>query len=82
MAAGRENPLVSKYFIEDHPAMIRLLRLIAQEAGDKPVGVCGEMAGHEAAIPILLGIGFRNLSVAPPLVPAVKQVIRNIATTD
>lgn len=82
MVAGRENPLVSKYFIEDYPAMIRLLRLIAREAENRPVGVCGEMAGHETAISTLLGIGFRNLSVAPPLVPAVKQAIRSMAAID
>lgn len=80
LAAGRENPLVSKYFIEDHPAMFRLLRIIIKEAADKSVGLCGEMAGYEAVIPTLVKIGFRNLSVAPPLVPLVKQVIRETSS--
>jgi|GEM_PF-3784892 len=76
MAAGREDPLVSDYFAEDHPAVLRLLRMIVDEAGDTPVEVRGELAGQLDAVPKLLQLGIRALSVAPPLVPGVKQAVR------
>lgn len=76
MAAGRENPLVSDYFVEDHPAVLRLLRIIVDEAGAIPVAVCGELGGQLDAVPKLLTLGIRALSVAPPLVPGVKQAVR------
>jgi len=80
MAAGRENPLVNDYFIEDHPAVLRLIRMVIAEAGDTPVAICGELAGHLDAVPTLVHLGVRTLSVAPPLIPSVKQTIRTITT--
>jgi len=79
MAAGRENPLVNDYFLENHPAVLRLVRTIVEEAGSVPVAVCGELARRLNAIPILLKLGIHTLSVAPPLVPGVKEAIRQIA---
>jgi phosphoenolpyruvate-protein phosphotransferase len=79
MAAGRENPLVNDYFLENHPAVLRLVRTIVEEAGSVPVAVCGELARRLDAIPILLKLGIHTLSVAPPLVPGVKEAIRQIA---
>ena len=79
MAAGRENPLVNDYFMEDHPAVLRLVRIIVDEAGRIPVAVCGELARQLNAIPTLLKLGIRILSVAPPLVPGVKEAIRAIS---
>jgi phosphotransferase system enzyme I (PtsI) len=76
MAAGRENRLVSEYFLENHPAVLRLLRLVVEEAGDTPVAVCGEIATQVDTIPTLLAAGVRNLSVAPTFVPVVKQAVR------
>ncbi|MEO6028250.1 MAG: phosphoenolpyruvate--protein phosphotransferase, partial [Candidatus Binatia bacterium] len=79
MAAGRENPLVSEYFREDHPAVLRLVRIVVEEASAIPVAVCGELARQLAAIPTLLKLGIRSLSVAPPLVPGVKEAVRQAA---
>lgn len=76
MAAGRENPLVGDYFVEDHPAVLRLLRVIFSEAGTAPVSVCGELAGDPAMTATLIEMGARQLSVAPPLVPLVKAAVR------
>jgi phosphoenolpyruvate-protein kinase (PTS system EI component) len=79
MAAGRENPLVNDYFREDHPAVLRLVRIILDEAGHTPVALCGELARQTEVIPVLLKLGIRILSVAPPLIPLVKEAIRQIA---
>ena len=77
MAAGRENPLVSDYFIDDHPTILRLIELVVRESGDTPVSLCGELAGRIDVIPRLLRTGIRSLSVASALVPIVKNAIRN-----
>ncbi len=52
------------------------LRLVAQicRAG-VPVAVCGQLAGDADAIPLLVGLGVRELSVAPARVPAVKRIL-------
>lgn len=76
MAAGRENPLVADYFIDDHPSVLRLIELVVREAGSTPVSLCGELAGRTAAIPTLLQAGIRSVSVSASLVPDVKQAIR------
>jgi phosphoenolpyruvate-protein kinase (PTS system EI component) len=60
--------------------MIRLLRIIIVEASGKPVTICGEMAGREDVVPTLLEIGFRALSVSPPLIPTTKALIRSMDT--
>ena len=82
MAAGRENPLVGDYFMEDHPAVLRLLRIIFSEVGNSPVSVCGELAGNPAMTATLIKMGARHLSVAPPLVPFVKTAVRNTGRQD
>ena len=76
MAAGRENPLVYRYFKDDHPAITRLLHIVGKESGQLPLGLCGELASRHDAIPTLLGAGIRTLSVVPPLIPSVKEVVR------
>jgi phosphoenolpyruvate-protein kinase (PTS system EI component) len=76
MAAGRENPMVTEYFIDDHPAVLRLIELVVRESGDTPVSLCGELAGRIAVMPSLLRTGIRSLSVPAALVPDVKNAIR------
>jgi phosphotransferase system enzyme I (PtsI) len=77
MAAGRENPLVTDYFIDDHPAILRLIELVVRESGYTPLSICGELAGRIDAMPRLLRTGIRSLSVSATLVPDVKNAIRN-----
>jgi phosphotransferase system enzyme I (PtsI) len=76
LAAGRENPSVTEYFIDDHPSVLRLMEIVIKDAGSTPVSLCGELAGRTGAIPELLRIGLRSLSVAPSLVPEIYQMIR------
>jgi len=80
LVAGRDNATVSDYYEETHPSMLRLLGIIIGEASAKPVTICGEMAGREEVIPTLLEIGFRALSISPPLIPTTKELIRSIDT--
>jgi len=76
MAAGRENPMVTEYFIDDHPAVLRLIELVIRESGDAPVSLCGELAGRIDVMASLLRTGIRSLSVPAALVPDVKNAIR------
>jgi phosphoenolpyruvate-protein kinase (PTS system EI component) len=81
MAAGRENPSVTDYFIDDHPAVLRLMEIVIKDAGSTPVSLCGELAGRTVAIPELLRIGLRSLSVASSLLTEVRQTIRSSTVT-
>lgn len=77
MATGRENPLVQHYFKDEHSAVMRLVKIAIEEAGDVPVGICGELAGKPSAVPTLLKSGIQFFSVAPPLIPSTKLAIRH-----
>jgi phosphotransferase system enzyme I (PtsI) len=82
LAVGRDDSTVSHYYIDDHPALLRLLEIIVREAAGKSVTICGELGGREEVIPDLLRMGFRGLSIAPPLIPATKDLIRSISLAD
>ena len=82
LAVGRDDATVSEYYIDDHPALLRLLGIVIREAGDKSVTICGELGGKEEAIPSLLHLGFRGLSIAPPLIPATKDLIRSLSLSE
>jgi phosphoenolpyruvate-protein kinase (PTS system EI component) len=75
LAAGRENPSVADYFIEDHPSVLRLMEIVIQDAGSTPVSLCGELAGKTGTIPELLRLGLRSLSVASSLLSEVRRTI-------
>ncbi len=80
-AADRGNPRVGALYNPLAPAFIRLLDEIvkgARHAG-RWVGVCGEMAGDEQALPILAGLGFDELSVALPRVGGTKAALRRLS---
>lgn len=77
-AADRDNPLVAEYFLKRHPAVMNLVRTVVEQVADKPVSVCGEIAGDVDAIEDLLATGITTLSVAPPLIPHVKDRIRGL----
>lgn len=80
MAADRGNPAVSHLITGLRPAVIRMVHFAVQGAANtgKPVGVCGELAGDPRAVPILLGLGVRELSVNPRDVPLIKHFIRQL----
>lgn len=59
------------------------LRLVAQTCRPGvPVAVCGQLAGNEKAIPLLVGLGVRELSVAPARIPAVKRVLSSMTLAE
>ncbi|HVO27695.1 MAG TPA: phosphoenolpyruvate--protein phosphotransferase [Candidatus Margulisiibacteriota bacterium] len=78
LAVGRDDPTVNRYFLDNHVALLRLLDIILHDAGQVPLTLCGELAGREEMIPQLLAMGFRSLSVAPPLIPGIKALVRGL----
>ncbi|UOE93364.1 phosphoenolpyruvate--protein phosphotransferase [Alkalihalobacillus sp. LMS39] len=73
MAADRMNERVSYLYQPYHPAILRLVNMVIEAAHrqGKWVGMCGEMAGDEVAIPILLGLGLDEFSMsASSILPA------------
>lgn len=71
--AGRADAL--------HPGVLRLIAATAAagEAAGKLVAVCGGAAADGCAVPILIGLGVRELSVVPAAVPAIKRQIRALS---
>jgi phosphoenolpyruvate-protein phosphotransferase/dihydroxyacetone kinase phosphotransfer subunit len=79
LAAERGNAAVAALSDALDPGVLELIRHVCHAArGRVPVAVCGEAAADETAIPVLLGLGVRELSVSPGAVPAVKARVRNL----
>ncbi len=78
MAIDRGNRDVAYLYNPLNPAVLRLLKIItdAGKAHNKPVFMCGEMAGEAIYVPILLGLGLQELSANPQAIPMVKNAIR------
>jgi phosphoenolpyruvate-protein phosphotransferase len=78
LAADRTNPGVANLADAFHPAVLRLIAMVAAaaQAHGKWVGLCGELAGDPLAVPLLLGLGVGEFSMSPRAIPAVKQAIR------
>lgn len=81
LAADRTNAQVAPLASAFHPAVLRLIRdvISAAHREGKWVGLCGELAGEPAAIPILLGLGLDEFSMNAPAIPVAKQVIRSLS---
>ena len=80
LAVDRMNEKIAHLYEPTHPAILRLIKTTVDAAHQHhiPVSVCGEMAGDPVLVPLLVGLGVDELSAAPPLVPAVKFVIRRM----
>ena len=78
LAAERGNAALAALADTLDPGVLRLIAELCRGAADVPVSVCGEAAADPVAIPILLGLGVRSLSVATPAVASVKQAVRNV----
>ena len=77
LAAERGNTAVAALSDPLDPGVLRLIRHVCHTAaGMVPVAVCGEAAADHTAIPVLLGLGVRELSVSPNSVPPVKARVR------
>lgn len=80
LATDRGNTKISKLYNELHPAVLRLMKMTADAAHNAgiEVGVCGEMGGRVDAAPLLVGMGFDELSISGKGVAAMKYRIRQL----
>ena len=83
MAAERTNEKVAYLSDALHPAILRQIKMVIDAAHAEGiwVGLCGELAGDPQAIPILLGLGLDEFSMAPALIPRAKSMIRTLEKT-
>lgn len=82
LAVDRMNETVAGLYDPYHPAVLRLLKQVADAGRDKgiPVSVCGELAGDPEAIPLWLGLGIHELSMSVQnLLPVKEQVLESEA---
>ncbi len=84
LAVDRGNELVSALYSAADPAVLRLIRTVIQDAhkAQIDVSVCGEMASEPEYIMLLLGLGIRTISLTPPMIPEIKQIIRSVTIQD
>ena len=80
LAVDRGNVNLAPRFTPLHPAVLRLIKRTVEvaELGDIDVAVCGEMASQPLMAFALLGLGVRQMSVAPRSVPLVKRIVRSV----
>jgi len=78
LAADRSDPLVAKWHNAADPAIIRMIEMVNQAARkhNVDVSVCGQMSSDPKCVPLLIGLGIRQISVSPHAIPEIKEVIR------
>ncbi len=81
LAVDRNNPRVAPLYDYLHPSVLQALIRVVEGAHrhNKPVSICGEMAGDPAAALLLLAMGFDSLSMNATSLPRVKHVLRQVS---
>lgn len=84
LAVDRTNPKVTHLYKPTNPAVLFLIRNIvkAAEKNNIKVCICGEIAGDTRYTILLIGLGLRELSMNAVLIPAVKNIIRNVSLAE
>jgi len=84
LAVDRTDPRVSALYEPLHPAVLRTLARIARTAlaSGRSLSVCGEMAGQPLQAMLLVGLGYRELSMAPSAIPRVKEAVRAVPAAE
>ncbi len=84
MAADRMNERVSYLYQPYNPSILRLIDMVIKAAHKqgKWVGMCGEMAGDETAIPLLIGLGLDEFSMSASSILPARSLISKLSTSD
>lgn len=84
IAVDRGNEKTAYLYKEHHIALLRLLRLTAENAKKEDIGlaICGEMAGNPLYIPLVIGLGYNTLSMNPASLLNARKIIRSINYSD
>ncbi len=84
LAVDRTDDRVSRLYEPLHPAILRVLRIVARAGRRRSirVSVCGEMAADPVLLTLLVGMGITEFSMAPTAIPLAKQVLRELNAAD
>ncbi|HCE12059.1 MAG TPA: phosphoenolpyruvate--protein phosphotransferase [Enterococcus sp.] len=84
MAADRMNERVSYLYQPYNPSILRLIKNVidAAHAEGKWAGMCGEMAGDQTAVPLLVGMGLDEFSMSATSVLKTRSLMKRLSTTD
>ena len=83
LAVDRGNQQVSELYNECHPSFLRLLKTAVNEVHEngKWIGMCGEMARNINNLPLVIGLGLDEISLASPDIPAIKSAATGMEWT-
>ena len=84
LAVDRGNPQVAHLFQPLHPAVLHCLNHIMKVAKslNKPLRICGEISSNPFYAVLLLGMGFKQMSMNPLSIPLIRRVLREIPLED
>ncbi|MCX7828401.1 MAG: phosphoenolpyruvate--protein phosphotransferase [Thermanaerothrix sp.] len=80
LAVDRQNPRLLQWYEPFHPSIIALLENTARAAHESNIelGMCGEMAGDPLALPLLVALGFHELSMSAPRIPWIQDYLMRL----
>jgi phosphoenolpyruvate-protein phosphotransferase (PTS system enzyme I) len=84
LAADRSDLSVANLYCAGDPSILKLIEIVLQ-AGEKqgiPVTVCGQMSSDPKYLPLLVGMGLRQLSATPHAIPNLKEIARHITVAE
>jgi phosphotransferase system enzyme I (PtsI) len=84
LAVDRDDERASRFYAPLHTSILRLLRYVARAGtrAGRRVAVCGEMAADPRTLAVLLGLGFREFSMAPAAIAQARQLVGHVAVDD
>jgi len=84
LAVDRDNLSLGQLYNPADPSVVRLIKMVIIGASKQnvPVSVCGEVAADPRFIPLLLGLGVRELSVTSRFLPIVKNTVRKTSIVE
>lgn len=84
LAVDRNNPRVSGLYSHYHPAVLRALDFVVRQAKrlNKPISICGEMAGEPATAILMMGMGFDVLSMSSSNILRIRKTLNHVPLSD
>ncbi|RZA07576.1 MAG: phosphoenolpyruvate--protein phosphotransferase, partial [Moraxellaceae bacterium] len=84
LAVDRNNPRVSGLYSHYHPAVLRALNFVVRQAKrlNKPISICGEMAGEPATAILMMGMGFDVLSMSSSNILRIRKTLNHVPLSD